>query len=342
MTKKQATTTELVPANIRNSDISTFSFTDQEQLLAQRLGIDIGASLEMRLSAAVGRTNQALRLVVEAGLLFISAKAELKHGEFMPKLEELGVNPKRAHECMVFARAAAALPDDLREALMHQPKSKALALASADIEVLEDLLADDAAGDLNALSVRELRQRIRDLEAAQADTAVERDTAIAERDGLAKKLRKRERDAEDHDGTPIVIADMRAEGAALVKKAELALSSLHPLGVDMLNLLGNEAADGYVNPSLRLVLSGIVALRVQTDGLIKQYAEALGDETHELATAPLGLEFLSPEEITTVAQDWSRLVAVHQHEAALRAHEREQARPKGKGRPKNAPEALEA
>jgi hypothetical protein len=204
--------------------------------------------------------------------------------------------------------------------------------------VVEDLL-DNPDQDLSVLGVRGLRDRIRELEAATANTAAERDAAIAERDGLSKQLRRRTRDAEDAEGTPAVIADMRLEIAELVKKAELSLASLYPIGPEVLNLVAVEGAAPWVHPTLRLALSGLVALRIQVDGLIGSYAQALGDDARKLQSQPDALAFLDDGEIKAVAEEWGRLVAVHQHEEALRAHEREQARPKGKGRPKAAPKA---
>lgn len=341
MEKKQATTTELVPANVRTS--VHLDCTEADTMAATTLGIALSGTVEERIGRAVYAFNNATRYAVEAGYLLLSVKSDVEHGQFESGIEGLGLNRHRASELMRMAKFATALPEERRAEMMQLPKSKVLALAAADPEVIADLLENP--GDVDALgelSVRELRQRIRDAEAAKADMAVERDTAVAEREGLAKQLRKRERDAEEHEGMPVVIADMRAEGAALVKKAELALSGLYPLGIEMFNLRGSEGLEGYVTPSLRLVMSGIVALRIQADGLIEQFAKALGNEVRDLPNAPQGLEFLEPDEIQAVAENWARLVALDKHEAALRAHEREQAKPKGKGRPKNAPQALDA
>lgn len=325
-------------ANVRTS--GHLDFTPDDTAAAGSLGIVLTGSLEDRIGRAVYAYNNATRYAVEAGYLLLSVKAEVEHGQFEEGIEALGLTRQRASELMRMAKFATLLPADRRAEMLMLPKSKVLALAAADAEVIADLL-DAPQGDeveLQSLSVRELRKRIRELEAKAVDAATERDTLAAERDGLAKKLRRRERDAEDHEGTPLVVADMRAEGAALLKKAELALGGLHPLGVEVVGLASADAAD-WIKPSLRLVLSGIVALRLQADGLIAQYAKALGDDARKLASQPDALAFLDETEIKTVAEDWARLVAVNQHEAAMRAHERKQAKPRGKGRPEKAPQA---
>lgn len=341
MAKKQSTplaaveaksdnVSHLVPANIEGDDVVAFAI---------RLGADLGAALSERADSAAAHMNRSQRSMLAAGLLLASIKGECQHGEFLALIEERGFQLRTAQRAMQYAQFVLSRPEKDRELLLGLAPSKVALLAGADPEVVESALEDGSGIDLHGLGVRELRQRIRDAEARLVDTSAERDTAIAERDGLAKQLRRRERDAEDHDGTPLVIADMRAESAALIKKAELALGGLYPLGVELFSLTGGEGVHDYIKPSLRLVLSGIVALRVQADGLIKQYADALGDDVRKLVSPPDGLAFLDDSEIKTVAEDWARLVSVNQHEAALREHEREQAKPKGKGRPKAAPKA---
>ncbi|HEX7866563.1 MAG TPA: hypothetical protein VF555_16525 [Variovorax sp.] len=339
MAKRQAQTS---PAVVESDNVVGFEISDNVVAFAADLGVDLTGSLEERADHAAQHMNRSQRHMLAAGLVLASMKADCEHGEFIALIEARGFEERSAQRAMQYTQFVLSRPEDERRRLLETPSSKVLALASADPEVIEDLLKGGGESDLNTLSVRELRQRIRELEAAQTDTAVQLDTVTAERDGLAKKLKKRARDEEDHEGTPIVVADIRAEGAALLKKAELSVDALYPLGVELCGLAGTEAAQGYVNPSLRLLLSGIAALRMQIDGVLKQYAEALGDDARELASPPEGLAFLDDTEIANVAEEWARLTSTHQHEAAMREHERKQAKPRGKGRPENAPKAPKA
>jgi len=339
MTKKQ--TTEVVETITRTVRVT--EFTEADAIAAQQMGIVISGAVNDRISRAVVSFNMAARLGVEAGYLLLSAKGEVAHGDFAAAIETFGLSPRRAQELMQMAKFATAWPESQRTELLTLPKSHVLALAGADAEVIADLLDDDGESvDLSTLSVRELRLRIRDLSAAHTDLSVERDTAVTERDGLAKQLRRRNRDEEDNAGVPLVIADARAEAASLVKKAELAISALYPLGVEITGMVAHEGATTWVNPSLRLALSGAVALRVQLDGLIGSFVTALGDEGQNLDRPASSMAYLDEAEIKVIAEDWARLTATHQHEAALRVHEREQAKPRGKGRPKSAPEAPQA
>lgn len=301
----------------------------------------VGGAVGDRITRAVVSYNMAARLAVEAGYLLLSVKAEVEHGQFEEGVASMGLAPQRARELMRMAKFTTSLPDSQRAEMLALPKSKVLALASADPEVIEQMLEDGDVSDLDDMSVRGLRQRIRELEATTTDLAVQRDKADADLKALEKKQRRAERDAEDQV-VPLVVADARAELAALIKKAELAITSLHPVGVEIVGLVAHNEAAEWVKPSLRLGLSGLLAVRELVDGSIKSFVEAMGEDIDRVAQQPDVLAFLDASEINGVAEDWARLTAVHQHEAALREHERAQARPKGKGRPSKAPEAPKA
>jgi hypothetical protein len=337
MAKKQ--TGEVVPANRRTS--ADLDFTEQDAAAAAGLGVVTGGSAADRITRAITAYNQAARLAVEAGYLLLSVKAETDHGQFDEGVQALGLSPRRARELMQMAKFTTALPEGQRAELLALPKSKVLALAGADPEVIEQMLEDGELSDLDDMSVRGLRQRIRELEAQTTDLSVQRDKAEANLKAAEKKARRAARD-EEEAVVPLVVADARAELAALLKKAELAITSLHPVGVEVVGLVAHEDAAEWVKPTLRLGLSGLLAVRELVDGSIKSFVEAMGENARRLASQPDSLAFLDASEIRAVAEEWAALTALHQHEAALREHERAQARPKGKGRPAKAPEAPKA
>ncbi|WP_431511635.1 hypothetical protein [Variovorax sp. DAIF25] len=344
MAKKQSTAVAVAPAAAAQAEtahVVRFEISDNVIGFASGLGVDLTAPLEERADLAAQHMNRSQRHMLAAGLLLASMKNDCQHGEFLVLIGERGFEERAAQRSMQYAQFVLSRSDAEREFLLGQPQSKVLALASADAAVIESLLADGEEGDLDSLSVRALRQRIKDAEAQLADLAVERDTAQAERDGLAKKLKKRARDAEDHDGTPEVVADIRAEQVALLKKAELSIESLHPVLVELVGYSGHELMGVWVHPTVRLALSGLVALRILIDGKIKACADALGDDEKKLQSQPDSLAFLDAGEIAALAEEFPRLITTHQYEADQRAHERKQAKPRGKGRPEAAPKAPE-
>lgn len=334
MAKKQ--TTEVAAANRQTS--GDLNFTEKDASAAQELGIMVGGAVGDRITRAVVSYNMAARLAVEAGYLLLSVKSEVEHGQFEEGVASMGLAPQRARELMRMAKFTTALPDSQRAEMLALPKSKVLALASADPEVIQQMLEDGDVSDLDDMSVRGLRQRIRELEANSTDLLVQREKAQADLKAMEKKMHRASRDEEDMV-VPLVVADVRAELAALIKKAELAVTSLHPIGVKVVGLVSHADAAEWVEPTLRLGLSGLLALRELVDGSIKSFAEAMGDNVKRLRSQPDTLSFLDASEVKHIAEDWARLTAIHQHEAALREHERAQAKPRGKGRPAHAPEA---
>jgi hypothetical protein len=334
MAKKQGN--EVVVANNRTS--GDLEFTDSDATAAECLGVVIGGNAADRLTRAVMAYNQAARLAVEAGYLLLSVKSDVEHGEFANGIKALGLTQQRASELMRMAKFTTLLPDSQRAEMLALPKSKVLALASADPSVIEQMLEDGDMSDLDDMSVRGLRQRIRELEANGTDLVVQREKAEADLKAMEKKVRRAARDEEDQV-VPLVVADVRAELAALIKKAELAITSLHPIGVEAVNLSAHEEATEWVRPTLRLGVAGLLSLRELIDGSIKSFTQAMGEHAGRLNSQPDALSFLDASEVKNIAEDWARLTATHQHEAALREHERAQAKPRGKGRPANAPEA---
>lgn len=335
MAKKITPTTDIAKLD----NVVKFEITETAVALAARFGLNLADSKEARVDRAAQNMNRSMQCMVAAGLDLASLQADCEHGEFLSLIEERGFEQRGAYRAISYTRFLLSRSDEERERLLEMPKSKVLALASADSVVIDDLLAEGDDGDLATLSVRDLRVRIRELEASNTDLSVKADTAEAERDGALKKLKRRQRDADDSDGVPVVVADIRLEIVALLKKAELAITSLHPVTVEAYGLRGNEQSHDWSDPTLRLALSGLLALRELVDGGLKGLADALGDKAKRLASHPEALSFLDESEVKEVAAEFANLIALHSHEEALRKHERDQAKPKGKGRPAKAPEA---
>lgn len=109
-------------------------FGAAEQALADVLGVSVSGGTEARISSAISKTNSALRLVIEAGLMLLSIRSECEHGEFEALLESHGMPSQRASEAMTYARFAASLSPEDRDRVIELPKTKVLELAKADPE----------------------------------------------------------------------------------------------------------------------------------------------------------------------------------------------------------------
>lgn len=326
--------TDLALTEQRDNAVA-FEISADTVAFAAGLGIDLTGTTDARVDLAATHMNRSQLHMLASGLLLASVRAECEYGQFGDLLAARGFEPRAAQRAMQYAAFVVSRPADERARLIEWPKSKVMQLAGADPEVIGAVLSDDAAR-IDSLSVRGLQDRIRELEAAAVDITTQRDTAEAEAEGLRKQLRKASGEREDH--VPVVVADLRAEIAALHRKAELALQSFGPLGAELANLRITDGADEWADATLRLAVSALSAVHLQVTGLLKTYVRELPGED----ATPTDRSRFTRQEVLETAQRYAELTQVHDYERTLREWEREQARPRGKGRPTAKPEAPKA
>lgn len=215
------------------------------------------------------------------------------------------------------------LPEDERTALIE-------AAQTGDKEAFVDLA--ETIISKHAKEKAELQEAAEESEAQRKNLEVQLGTAEAKLTAAEKKLAKGVPDRADH--VPLVVAELRAEITALIKKAELAVDSFGPLGADLMNLVGTEAAHAYADATIRLAVVGLSAVQLQVAGVLKKFASSVPD-----ANLPTEQSHLTLQEVAETAERWTVLTRAHEHEKALREWEAEQKAPRGKGRPKAKPEA---
>lgn len=89
--------------------------------------------------------------ILSIGQDLIDAKAQLRHGEWLPWLGEIGIAPKTAENYMRFAREV--IPGS---ALSSMPYSKALALLDVPAEQREQFIAENNVTERSAASIKKL------------------------------------------------------------------------------------------------------------------------------------------------------------------------------------------
>lgn len=296
-----------------------------EASLAADLGLELSSSMDLRLDLAVSKFNSAARSIVEAGLALLSIKNDCGHGEFEEHLAERGIPSQRASEAMRYAKFSATLPAASRAKVMELPKKRVLALASTEPEVISKALEDDDLfHDLARMDYTEMRKRLRQMEARNADLAVDLDTAQTKINELHNRLISRV----DDDSWPEFVTVMRHEGCALSEKALLC--------VDDLERLVDELSSPAVmsSPHFRVASNGLYthvnALLHRLSGLVNRMHAELGDtlETNMPET------LFSDAEVAQAIADRELLVQAHKQERQLRDNQRETAKPRGRGRPK--------
>ena len=346
MSKKQTTEVietkhrpsgELVAeASVRESAISTaettsrtsgtFEFTMQDALVAEQLGMVLSGSTPDRLTRAVTTYNQAARLTVEAGYLLLSVRADVEHGQFLTELGQLGLSNQRAYELMQSAKFISSVPEARRVELLTLPKSKVLALAGADPAVIEQMLEDGNVTDLDDMSVRGLRLRIRELEDESAKRSKRLEAELEHRDAVIQKLKKKEIQREFDPLTHMV----RDECLAYQGGIELNVQSLGALFDEVIK-------DSPDAPEWRLRLEQIWfaahAAAARATALLQRVRDEMPLDMPEQATTP---NMLTPDETFQWVLEWETMTSQAKVSAAVRAELRAQDGPRGVGRPKGS------
>lgn len=333
MSTPEIMTTDLAPntsrgALVKSPNVRGFEMDAADKAAAAEIGVVLSGDVEDRLTRAAAAYNTATRLAVEAGYLLMSVKSELQHGQFEERIAVMRLSSQRASELMRTAKFASALSPEQRTELLRLPKTKLTLLAGADPEVIDDVL-ENADIDLNAMSVRELRQRLKDLEAEKTDSAVKLEKAEAELDAIKQKANKISR----ADNVPVVVADLREDLTAEIKKADLAGDAIQ-VCLQELNGLELGAVAPWVKPTAQMALAGMAGVVMRLQGLMKGLVELVGDEALTAEIPPAA--YLSPDEVGALALRYSELTRQANHEKELRDWNRKQARP-ARGRPTAKP-----
>lgn len=305
--------------------------------VALRFGLDLAVPQADRVVRAAQNLARSAHYMVAAGVDLLSLQAECQHGEFIALLDERGFGKDAAYRAMSYAQFILSRPAKERDQLLSVHKSKVLTLAQADPEVIEELVGEESGiEEVKDLSVRALRQRIRELEAKKVDLATRNESLNEEKDHLASQLRDlRESRVNTTDPVPAVVRDIRLECAELQKKALLSVESIGQLVTEHLDSRSIEIAD-WDTPIARHLYAALLSLHATAGGLLSQLRESHGaaiDGDGERTA----LDNFGPDEVKRCAQVYRDLIREHDHEKELREWEREQALPRGKGRPKKKP-----
>lgn len=159
-----------------------FSPEEQQQLTAKiekmagHIQLVMPDSVDEAWQLVVRMEEQALIDTAKRGLLYLSIKMHLGHGEFEHKLKGYGIAIRNTQNCIAVAKMFLALPDSKTQtsALLNMNKSKLIEMARLPVETVEALDEDDLE-TLNDLSVREFRKEIRKLK--EKHTELEEQTA---------------------------------------------------------------------------------------------------------------------------------------------------------------------
>lgn len=289
----------------------------------------INANNQQLLEFAVKQTNQAYMSMIKAGVALIKLQNQCEHGEFLESLEKAGFAKQRAYELIKYAQFTQKLPATQRKKLTQiQSKTKAVLLAHADQEVIDDLLNDEEGfEDLQNMSVRDLKEDLKKRKHQVADLNVQNDTLKAQ---LKEATSKNSR-ALTGGVIPIFIEDLRNEACAMEYKSRLCIDDIQALSNELMSTASaSDEVDAYLIGFKALftatnsILNHALTLR---NFMIEQYPEAAHSEY-------MPIESMVAAEALRLAGDMKLISQEHAHEKLVRENQRELSRPKGRGRPR--------
>ena len=198
------------------SEIQVFSAEEQQQLTAKiekmagHIQLVMPDSVDEAWQQVVRMEEQALVDTAKRGLLYLSIKMHLGHGEFEHKLRANGIAPRSAQSSIAVAKMFLALPESKTptSALLNMNKSKLIEMARLPVETVEALDEDDLE-TLNELSVREFRKEIKKLKEKHSELEEQTASLInaLENERLTKAPKQRYE-------LPILVAQVRQNAFA--------------------------------------------------------------------------------------------------------------------------------
>ena len=291
------------------------------------LGIEHSDTVGQLAQATHEDLRAAAHRSVCAGARLLLLKERTEHGDFMPELEKLGIERRRAWELMCAATFVGNMPPQDARKLLSIGKSNLLALAQAEPEAVEALLNDDDI-DVNELSNRELKRRLKQ----QEDRANRLDALLEKEQAKTTDLQRTLANRRASQVFPEFLAVARQEAAALNAELAAATDALEQLADEHVfavadapstdpKLANNvELAAGAV---LHAVRGELARLHKLADRLSEQFGAALDEP---------GRFLLTDEEAAQAKADADFIHLRHSGAKAQRHVDRENARPGKRGR----------
>ena len=304
------------------------ALTDQNIVLAARLGIDLSEPKPSLIESIIQKINISGRLIIEVGLSIKALKSACEHGEFLSTLEQINLSHQRASEFVRYADFASALKEAEINKVLGLAKKKVLALAAADVGTISELLDSDEAFDaVTALSPIEMRRQLKKLEADKENLKAQ----LKSKDTQIRRLNQSKYDGATQP-YPEHIAAARCDSFALSEKARLCLddlSQLHADHMDLINRAGDPRGIEYWDVGAIAIYHNTRAVVAQAVALMKKLEAELPENIRDDFTAE---HFYSDEEILKVKRDHALIVQLHKHDAIVRENNRKV----GPGRPRKA------
>jgi hypothetical protein len=311
----------------------------QLEVCLQEFGFSAMTAQEF-IQSGIDELNQATIRACRAGVAFWAAQEALKNVDyagrsqvsesttpersrtFVEWISDAGLTEQRVYECIRIAKFYSRLPAENRAKALTIGKKHALLLAALPQEVIDQ--AAESGNDLiqraDMMTVSELKEEIKALQRREKNYEAE-----LERFGnQIKRLSEAKKRTTDF---LLRTEDVREECMALQLGAELHLNSLKRIFEET----DIQAQEGTLQAEQVWVVANTLAARAAD---LVEFIRARGPV--DLPDRLMSQHVLTQAEAERWILDWPLIENRHNAEAALRKSRREDARPRGPGRPKGS------
>lgn len=296
----------------------------------QDFGIEIDLTAEELFETAIQAFSTSLYMAVKGGMAFMAAQEGLRlrlsesgEGEtFKSWINKNKLTEQRVYEVIKIAKGYLAIPAAQRKGYLALGKYKALKLASIEPEALAELAEKDpeALGAMALMSRQEMACKIANL-GAQLEIEQSKNSRLLQSQQKTRLT----------TFAPLT-EDIRAECMVLQLEAELPMKSLHKLFEDNFQQDGRESDPEWLLRIEQMWVTAHIVAAGALDMLQKiKFAGTL--MVNRLPDHVLGTHILTESE----AEEWllSKATIENAYGArqAVRQAERDEAKPRGRGRP---------
>lgn len=282
---------------------------------SDKIAVDLTASVESRWEEARRHEEIGKARFAALGLILLSLKKDVPHGEFLPELERRGFEERQARRAMAYANYVFTQSPKQQARLLEMPVTKVAALAGADPEVVETLMSD---GDrVEKTNVRDLLDELKGYR--QRELRLQDDLELA-------RLQLERLQGEKRRLTDLLprTEDVRAECLALQAGAEWHLNALRKLFDDT----EETAPEGFLQVETVWITANVIAARALD---LVQRIRDMGPVN--LPERPHGEHCMQPAEAQAWLLNYPLIESRLSGEAASRQEKRDAMKPRGPGRP---------
>lgn len=335
--KEDAPAISLCENNSSQNEMVTFVENDRSreiEVAMRELNIDPNQTLEELLDECVRTENRFLYHSVRQGIMYMavqnglrkistekntmSARADIT---FFKWFESRGLTKGRVYEKIGLAKLYLAIPEGQRKSYLSLSQTKAVKLASVGPESIKEVIENnpDKLDEFALMSRAEMKAEINRLKKRVS----EQNTELELKSKSITKLQNRHRTTDFTQETE----DVRAECLALQAECELPINSLEKLFEEHVNSSEKEYWErmGQIWITVNVVCARAVDLVTRMKDLLEEDNLPKRIQTEHT---------MLPDEAERWILDYRRIVNDHENARYERQRKREEAAPRGRGRPR--------